>query len=165
MTYTKIDKILFTFFQSMTNVMKKIGIPLNWITNLFLIIMISGQATQLILLYIDKKSVLLTLIVGLPTWLVVLYFYKAIKDSKKGFINLDLIRFMSVSFFFITTGDFIYKYILAKIFQPNYFANNKLYFISEVAYTIAYIAFPCFLYLLSCTNENPQKKIESLKVT
>lgn len=108
--------------------------------------------------YLQKLNILSTLCLTFPSFLLMGYFYGAIKKSKRQLVFLDVIRRFAVLFCLVTTGNLVYIIILKIIFGTWHSGLHQQEFRAEVSYTIAYIAFPSFLYLLSCADTRSIKR-------
>lgn len=164
MKYENIDSKLLNFFQKITIGARKIGIRSTILVNAFLIIQLTAQASQIIILYLSDKSLVGMFLLAFPTWLVILYFRYMIKKSKNGIVPLDFIRAFITLFAVIETSNFIFRTILSLLFQHTVIWDETGYYRSEIAYLIAYIAFFCFIHLLSCQGETRRQVYHKMLV-
>lgn len=144
-------------FQKFADSARKIKVRLTALANMFLAIQITAHILQVYYLRKDGEGIVNTLLLAFPTIVTTFFFYYIIKTSKKRFLVIDFIRIFAVIFALVI----MFSFTLGIISGKYHFGENK--FKAELAYQIAYIAFPCFLYLLSCSEPKVVSKGKMLR--
>jgi hypothetical protein len=161
----KLDSWILSRFQSLTHHAKRIRISSTVLINLFILIQLSAQITQLVILYFSAENMLVAFLVSFPTWVFIIYLYRVRRYSRRGWIiRLDLIRLFALLFACLEIFTTVNSYISHTIFHYQHpeIHDEMSHTSSEIAYLIAWLAFPCVLYLLS-TVDSPQKLLRKAK--
>jgi len=147
-TYPDFDNRILSFFQSITNGAKRIKISRTFLINFFLIVLFSAQIAQIVFAYLLEKNIFHVFLLTLPTWLVIWYFWRVIKQSKKIPVWMDIARMIALLFGLIVLSIFLAVRIPVMIYFPNWYK-----FLYDIGYVVAGILFPCVLFFISCVDE------------
>lgn len=161
----RLDGWLLSRFQSMIHHAKRIGISSTTLINLFILIQLSAQITQLVILYFSAENILVAFLLSFPTWVLIIYLYRLRRYSRRGYsIRLDLIRLFALLFACLEIFSTVNRYTAYIIFQYQHpeIHRGLDHESSEIAYLIAWLVFPCVIYLLS-TVESRQKLLRKAR--
>jgi hypothetical protein len=153
--YAKADAFLLRFFQWLTFAANKICITSGLLANCCLLFVFYGLGAQLYYLYKAGESLFGAAMFASPTAVLAAYFYWRIKVRNNIPVNLDLFRLVASLFGAIVLFNLSNYAFATYVLGGKYFIEHPDEFKSHVVHTIAFIALPCFLFFLSCTDRRP----------